>query len=87
MQEDIRRCRIAREVLGPDRHMMVDANQIWDVEEAIEWMKHLLPYDPWWIEEPTSPDDILGHARIRKGEEEEGVVVSTCKHTLCHAFC
>ena len=42
----------------------VDANQKWDVEEAIDWMKELAPYQPHWIEEPTSPDDVLGHARI-----------------------
>jgi len=66
LQDDIRRCRIAREVIGPDIKLMIDANQKWDVDEAIEWMKHLAEFDPWWIEEPTSPDDVLGHATIRK---------------------
>jgi len=45
---------------------MVDANQVWDVEQAIEWMKQLAEFKPLWIEEPTSPDDILGHATISK---------------------
>jgi len=66
LEDDIRRLKIVREVVGPDFRIMVDANQIWDVEQAIEWMRHLAPFNPWWIEEPTSPDDILGHARIRQ---------------------
>jgi L-fuconate dehydratase len=45
---------------------MVDANQVWDIEQAIEWMKQLAEFKPLWIEEPTSPDDILGHATISK---------------------
>ncbi|GBP37503.1 Mitochondrial enolase superfamily member 1 [Eumeta japonica] len=45
---------------------MVDANQAWSVNEAIEWMKKLAPLKPMWIEEPTSPDDVLGHAAISK---------------------
>ena len=64
--DDVRRCQIIREEIGADNRLMVDANQIWDVPQAIEWMKELSPFDPWWIEEPTSPDDILGHATIRK---------------------
>jgi len=63
--DDIRRLRIAREVLGPDRHLMIDANQVWDVDQAIEWLGHLAFAKPWFIEEPTSPDDIEGHRRIR----------------------
>lgn len=43
---------------------MVDANQVWDVNVAIHWMKNLAEFKPLWIEEPTSPDDILGHAKI-----------------------
>lgn len=66
LTDDIRRCKIAREVVGPDFKLMIDANQKWDVNEAIEWMQHLAPFNPWWIEEPTSPDDVLGHATIRK---------------------
>src|SRR3546814_4843257 len=52
---------------------MVDANQKWDVGTAISWMHQLAPYDPWWIEEPTSPDDVLGHAAIRKAVRPIGV--------------
>lgn len=66
VQDDIRRCKIIREEIGDDNFLMVDANQWWDVPEAIEHMSHLAPYNPWWIEEPTSPDDILGHATIAK---------------------
>jgi L-fuconate dehydratase len=66
LEEDIRRCRIVREELGPDRYLMVDANQVWSVPQAIEWMNELASFRPWWIEEPTSPDDILGHAAIAK---------------------
>ena len=73
LDDDIRRCGIAREVLGPDGHLMIDANQVWDVPEAIEWVKALAEFDPLWIEEPTSPDDILGHAAIRKAVAPIGV--------------
>ena len=52
---------------------MMDANQVWDVGEAIEYMKHLAAFDPWWIEEPTSPDDILGHAAIARAVAPIGV--------------
>jgi len=64
--DDIRRARIVRDEVGPDRMMAVDANQRWNVDEAIEWMGALAPYNPYWIEEPTSPDDILGHATIAR---------------------
>lgn len=66
IDDDVRRCALVREELGPNRRMMVDANQIWEVDEAIEWMKALAPYDPWWIEEPLSPDDILGHRKVAR---------------------
>ncbi|MES2943482.1 MAG: L-fuconate dehydratase [Pseudomonadota bacterium] len=66
LQDDIRRVRIAREVLGPDRALMIDANQVWDVGTAIDWLGHLAFAKPWFIEEPTSPDDIEGHRRIRE---------------------
>lgn len=65
LEDDVRRLQIAREILGHDRYLMVDANQKWDVGQAIDWMSHLAQFNPWWIEEPTSPDDILGHAKIR----------------------
>jgi L-fuconate dehydratase len=64
--DDIRRMRIVREEIGPDRMLAVDANQRWDVPVAIDWMAALAPFDPYWIEEPTSPDDILGHAAIAR---------------------
>jgi L-fuconate dehydratase len=65
--DDIRRLRIAREVLGPNRHLMIDANQVWEVNQAVEWVRELAFAKPWFIEEPTSPDDIEGHRVIREG--------------------
>jgi L-fuconate dehydratase len=73
LADDIRRCSIVRQEIGPDRKLMVDANQRWDVPVAIEWMRHLARFDPWWIEEPTSPDDVLGHAAIARGVAPIGV--------------
>jgi L-fuconate dehydratase len=67
LEDDIRRVRIAREVLGPDRKLMIDANQVWEVGQAIEWVNALAFAKPWFIEEPTSPDDVLGHKAIRDG--------------------
>jgi L-fuconate dehydratase len=66
LDDDLRRAWLIRDEIGPDRRLMMDANQKWGVEEAIEQMWHLAAFDPWWIEAPTSPDDVLGHARIRK---------------------
>ena len=66
LQDDLRRCRIIREEIGWDRRLMMDANQVWDVSQAIAWMKQLAEFKPWFIEEPTSPDDVLGHAAIAK---------------------
>ena len=63
---NVRRARIIRESLGPQGTLMMDANQCWDVPEAIEHMKALAEFQPWWIEEPTSPDDVLGHATIAR---------------------
>ena len=65
LADDVRRLAIARRAVGPDVRLAVDANQIWGVPDAIGWMRELAPFDPYWIEEPTSPDDILGHAAIR----------------------
>jgi L-fuconate dehydratase len=65
--DDVRRLAIAREAVGSGVRIAVDANQRWDVEEAIEWMRALTPYDIAWIEEPTNPDDVLGHAAIARG--------------------
>ncbi|WCH96997.1 L-fuconate dehydratase [Streptomyces moderatus] len=78
LEDDVRRCRVAREVVGPDIRMAIDANQRWDVAEAIRWTKALAEFDPYWIEEPTSPDDVLGHAVIR--EAVAPVKVATGEH-------
>ena len=66
VEDDRRRARIVREEIGPDAMLAVDANQRWGVDEAIAWMAQLAEFDPYWIEEPTSPDDILGHATIAR---------------------
>lgn len=63
---DRRRMRIVREAVGDDIKVAIDANQRWDVPDAIEWLTQLAEYDPWWIEEATSTDDVLGHASIRR---------------------
>jgi L-fuconate dehydratase len=76
---DVRRLRLAREAVGPGIRIAVDANQAWGVRQAIDWMSALAPYDPYWIEEPTSPDDILGHAAIRRAVAP--VKVATGEHT------
>ncbi|WP_328875312.1 L-fuconate dehydratase [Streptomyces sp. NBC_00287] len=78
LDDDIRRCRVARSVVGPDIRLAIDANQRWDVDEAIRWTRALAEFDPYWIEEPTSPDDILGHATIR--EAVAPVKVATGEH-------
>ncbi|MFD9907329.1 L-fuconate dehydratase [Streptomyces sp. NPDC059063] len=65
LDDDVRRCRTARQVIGPHIRMAVDANQRWNVDEAVRWTRALAPFDPYWVEEPTSPDDVLGHATIR----------------------
>tara|TARA_B100000519_G_scaffold111304_3_gene96449 strand:+ start:1723 stop:3012 length:1290 start_codon:yes stop_codon:yes gene_type:complete len=67
LDDDVRRLRIAREVCGPDFPIAIDANQRWEVSEAIDWVRALAEFDLAWIEEPTSPDDILGHAEIARG--------------------
>ena len=73
LDDDIRRCRLIRDEIGPHKKLMLDANQRWDVDEAISKMRVLAEFDPWWIEEPTSPDDVLGHAAIAKALEPIGV--------------
>ena len=80
LDDDLRRCKLIRDEIGYDAQLMMDANQIWDVEEAIEWISQLKQYKPWFIEEPTSPDDILGHAEIAR--EIAPVKVATGEH--CH---
>ena len=81
LEEDVRRARILREEIGADRKLMMDANQVWEVDEAIANMRRLAEFDPWWIEEPTSPDDILGHAAIRQRLAPR-IGVATGEH--CH---
>ncbi|MDY6961132.1 MAG: enolase C-terminal domain-like protein, partial [Pseudomonadota bacterium] len=66
LEDDIRRLTIAREVIGPDRYLMIDANQVWEVDQAIDWVKKLSFANPFFIEEPTSPDDVAGHRKIRQ---------------------
>jgi L-fuconate dehydratase len=78
--DDIRRAGIIRKEIGPDRKLMMDANQVWDVGDAIANMRELARFDPWWIEEPTSPDDVLGHATIARAVAPIGV--ATGEH--CH---
>ncbi|WP_127752439.1 L-fuconate dehydratase [Devosia sp. 1566] len=65
--DDIRRLEIVRSIMGPDRFLMIDANQVWEVGEAIEWVNALSRFKPYFIEEPTSPDDVSGHKAIREG--------------------
>jgi len=66
VEDDVRRMRLARAAVGPDVRIAIDANQRWDVQQAIDWVGRLAEHRPYWIEEPTSPDDILGHATIRR---------------------
>ncbi len=77
--EDARRCALARRVIGPDRRLMVDANQVWGVGEAVAAVTALKEFDLWWVEEPTSPDDVLGHAAIARAVAP--VKVATGEHT------
>src|SRR4051812_32232230 len=78
LEADDRRAGLIRRALGPGGTLMMDANQVWDVDEAISAMRRLAVHDPWWIEEPTSPDDVLGHARIRR--EIAPIRVATGEH-------
>ncbi len=78
LQDDIRRAAIIREEIGDDRFLMMDANQKWEVNQAIEWMEGLKQFNPLWIEEPTNPDDILGHKKIR--EAVAPIRVATGEH-------
>ena len=66
LADDVRRCRIIREEIGWEKRLMMDANQVWDVGQAIKYMQRLAEFQPWFIEEPTSPDDVLGHAAIAR---------------------
>jgi L-fuconate dehydratase len=80
LDDDRRRCSIVRSEIGPDLSLMIDANQIWDVPQAIEWVRALASCDPRWIEEPTSPDDILGHAAIARAVAPFSIGVATGEH-------
>ncbi len=66
LDDDIRRLEIVRSIMGPERKLMIDANQVWEVDEAITWVNALKRFDPYFIEEPTSPDDVEGHRKIRE---------------------
>lgn len=78
LKDDIRRCRLARTTIGPDLALMIDANQAWEVDQAIDWVRELAEFDPWFIEEPTSPDDVMGHRKIR--DQIGGIKVATGEH-------
>ncbi len=73
LDDDVRRATLIREEIGWDRKLMMDANQVWGVDEAVANMKVLAKFNPWWIEEPTSPDDVLGHASIARAVAPIGV--------------
>jgi L-fuconate dehydratase len=78
LESDLRRARLVREAIGTEHRLSLDANQAWGVEQAIEAIRRLSDVDPFWIEEPTSPDDVLGHERIR--EAVAPVRVATGEH-------
>jgi L-fuconate dehydratase len=80
LADDVRRAALVRQEIGPDRKLMLDANQVWDVGEAIAWMRELARFDPWWIEEPTNPDDVLGHATIARAIAPIGVATGEQCH-------
>ena len=83
LEGNLRRAAIMREELGPGRVLMMDANQCWDVGESIRQMKALARFDPWWIEEPTSPDDVLGHAAIARAVAPIGVATGeSCQNRV-----
>jgi L-fuconate dehydratase len=80
LDQNVRRAGLIREIIGPRGRLMMDANQCWDVPEAIVQMEALARFDPWWIEEPTSPDDVLGHAAIAKAIAPLKVATGECCH-------
>jgi len=80
LDADMHRARIIREEIGPERHLMMDANQVWEVDEAIANMRELAQFRPLWIEEPLSPDDILGHRRVAEAVRPLGIGVATGEH-------
>ena len=80
VEDDVARAGIIREQIGWDRPLMMDANQRWDVQESIDYMTRLARFKPLWIEEPTSPDDVLGHAQIARALRPLGIKVATGEH-------
>ena len=78
LEGDLRRCKLFRDTLGPDVRLSVDANQVWDVDDAVQAIRAMAPYDIYWVEEPTSPDDILGHKAI--AEQDSPVLLATGEH-------
>lgn len=77
LDDDIRRCEVIRKVIGYKNKLMLDANQVWEVDEAIEWMTKLAKYKPLWIEEPTSPDDNFGHSLIKDKLKQYNIGVAS----------
>jgi L-fuconate dehydratase len=80
LESDINRCNYLRKLIGWNNTLMVDANQRWEVQEAIDWMMHLKDSKPLWIEEPTSPDDIKGHKKISNALNPYGIRVASGEH-------
>ena len=80
LEDDRRRLAIVREIVGDDMHIMIDANQVWDVGQAISWVNELSEFRPLFIEEPTNPDDVLGHRKIRENVEPVGVATGENCH-------
>ena len=79
LDRDRHRLELVREAIGPDIHLMIDANQVWSVPQAIDWIDELAQFDLYWVEEPTSPDDVLGHAAIRREVEPR---IATGEHGM-----
>ena len=85
LEDDIRRLKIAREAIGPSRKLMIDANQVWEVSEAIDYIRALRFADPWFVEEPTSPDDVEGHRKIREAVTPVRIATGEmCQNRIVH---
>jgi L-fuconate dehydratase len=80
LESDLRRARLLRRSIGPEGRLMLDANQVWGIDQAIHAIGVLAEVDPWWIEEPTSPDDVLGHRRIRESVKPIGIATGEHVH-------
>jgi len=79
-ESDHHRAKLIRNAIGYDNKLMMDANQVWDIGTAIDWMRPLVEFKPVWIEEPTCPDDVLGHLKISQALQKDGVAVATGEH-------